>query len=92
MTARATTTARTASARAQRAPTSSSRHARARRATFGACGPSLQSRSPARPLAAPKPAIVEKPIPFGAHRRAETAAYAQRHYGLRHVAPVARRT
>jgi beta-N-acetylhexosaminidase len=37
----------------------------------------------AAPAAAPpKPAIVSKPIPFGAARRAETAAYAQRHYGL----------
>ena len=33
-------------------------------------------------LVAPKPLIVAKPIPFGAVRRAETAAYAQRHYGL----------
>jgi beta-N-acetylhexosaminidase len=33
-------------------------------------------------LAAPKPAIVAKPIPFGDARRAETAAYAQRHYGV----------
>jgi N-acetylmuramoyl-L-alanine amidase len=34
-------------------------------------------------LAVPaKPPIVQKPIPFGAARRAETAAYAQRHYGL----------
>jgi N-acetylmuramoyl-L-alanine amidase len=30
----------------------------------------------------PKPHIVWKPIPFGAQRRAETAAYAERHYGL----------
>jgi N-acetylmuramoyl-L-alanine amidase len=29
----------------------------------------------------PKPAIVWKPIPFGAQRKAETAAYAKRHYG-----------
>ena len=29
-----------------------------------------------------RPHIVWKPIPFGAHRRAETAAYAERHYGL----------
>jgi beta-N-acetylhexosaminidase len=29
-----------------------------------------------------KPAIVWKPIPFGATRRAETAAYSRRHYGL----------
>jgi N-acetylmuramoyl-L-alanine amidase len=34
------------------------------------------------PAAPPKPAIVAKPITFGAQRRAETAAYAQRHYGL----------
>ena len=34
-------------------------------------------------LAVPaKPTIVQKPIPFGAERRAETAAYAARHYGL----------
>ena len=30
----------------------------------------------------PKPAIVWDPIPFGAARRAEMAAYAERHYGL----------
>ena len=29
-----------------------------------------------------KPPVVQKPIPFGAARRAETAAYAMRHYGL----------
>jgi N-acetylmuramoyl-L-alanine amidase len=29
-----------------------------------------------------KPPVVAKPIPFGADRRAETARYAQRHYGL----------
>jgi N-acetylmuramoyl-L-alanine amidase len=29
-----------------------------------------------------KPPIAQKPIPFGAARRAETAAYAQRHYGI----------
>jgi N-acetylmuramoyl-L-alanine amidase len=33
-------------------------------------------------LAPAKPAIVSKPIPFGAQRKAEMAAYAQRHYGL----------
>lgn len=32
--------------------------------------------------AAPRPPIVWKPIPFGAARRAQTAAYAERHYGL----------
>jgi N-acetylmuramoyl-L-alanine amidase len=30
----------------------------------------------------PKPAIVWKPIPFGAKRKAETAAYAAKHYGM----------
>ena len=29
-----------------------------------------------------RPPIVSKPIPFGAQRRAETAQYAKRHYGL----------
>ena len=29
-----------------------------------------------------RPAIVSKPIPFGARRQAETARYAARHYGL----------
>jgi N-acetylmuramoyl-L-alanine amidase len=33
-------------------------------------------------LAVPQPAIVQRPIPFGARRRRETAAYARRHYGL----------
>ena len=31
---------------------------------------------------APKPAIVWKPIPFGAKRKAQTAAYSRRHYGF----------
>ena len=31
--------------------------------------------------APPKPPIVAKPIPFGAQRKTETAAYAKRHYG-----------
>jgi beta-N-acetylhexosaminidase len=30
----------------------------------------------------PRPHVVWKPIPFGAKRRAETAAYAKRHYGI----------
>jgi N-acetylmuramoyl-L-alanine amidase len=34
-------------------------------------------------FAPPKPPIVQKPIPFGAERRAEMAAYATRHYGIR---------
>jgi beta-N-acetylhexosaminidase len=33
-------------------------------------------------LAVPQPAIVWRPIPFGAKRKAETAAYAKRHYGI----------
>jgi len=32
--------------------------------------------------AVPRPHIVWKPIPFGPKRRAETAAYAKRHYGI----------
>jgi N-acetylmuramoyl-L-alanine amidase len=32
--------------------------------------------------APPRPPIVQKPIPFSAQRRSETAAYALRHYGL----------
>jgi beta-N-acetylhexosaminidase len=32
-------------------------------------------------LAVPRPAIVWKPIPFGAKRLAETAQYSKRHYG-----------
>jgi N-acetylmuramoyl-L-alanine amidase len=44
--------------------------------------------APTTPQAAPakrpskKPTIVRKPIPFPAKRKAEMAAYAQRHYGL----------
>jgi beta-N-acetylhexosaminidase len=34
------------------------------------------------PGAPPQPPIVDKPIPFDAKRKAETAAYARRHYGL----------
>jgi N-acetylmuramoyl-L-alanine amidase len=37
-------------------------------------------------LVPPKPHIVWKPIPFGAARVAETAAYSQRHYGVRTAA------
>ncbi|HYA09912.1 MAG TPA: hypothetical protein VEG24_09970, partial [Gaiellaceae bacterium] len=32
--------------------------------------------------APPRPHVVWKPIPFGATRLAETAAYAKRHYGI----------
>jgi N-acetylmuramoyl-L-alanine amidase len=34
-------------------------------------------------IAPPRPAIVWKPIPFGAKRKAETAQYSERHYGIR---------
>jgi len=34
-------------------------------------------------LAIPRPAIVQKPIPYGSERKAEMAAYAFRHYGVR---------
>ncbi len=37
---------------------------------------------PAKARAVQRPPIVWRPIPFGARRRAETAAYALRHYGL----------
>jgi N-acetylmuramoyl-L-alanine amidase len=39
--------------------------------------------APADPAAAPRPHIVQRPIPFGASRRREMAAYSQRHYGRR---------
>ena len=42
----------------------------------------LPALAPAAHAAVPKPTIVQKPIPFGATRKHETAAYAQRHYGL----------
>jgi N-acetylmuramoyl-L-alanine amidase len=37
---------------------------------------------PAQAADALRPPIVQRPIPFGAARRRETAAYARRHYGL----------
>jgi N-acetylmuramoyl-L-alanine amidase-like protein len=40
-------------------------------------------RSASGTTTVPRPAIVWKPIPFGARRRAEMAAYATRHYGIR---------
>ncbi len=44
-------------------------------------GDSGAAPTDARPLAR-RPTIVRRPIPFGAKRRAETRAYARRHYGL----------
>ena len=37
---------------------------------------------PAARVDAIRPPIVQRPIPFGAERKRETAAYARRHYGL----------
>jgi N-acetylmuramoyl-L-alanine amidase len=44
--------------------------------------PVLAAAFAALALAVPQPAIVWRPIPFGAKRRQETAAYAKRHYGI----------
>jgi len=44
--------------------------------------PGAAHRTSATEASVPRPRIVVKPIPFGAKRRAETAAYARRHYGL----------
>jgi beta-N-acetylhexosaminidase len=41
-----------------------------------------QHQTPTQEQAAPKPHIVQRLISFGPKRRAETAAYAKRHYGL----------
>jgi N-acetylmuramoyl-L-alanine amidase len=58
-----------------------------RRVVFFACvvalAGSLVGATSAAPVrTVPKPHVVWKPIPFGAKRRAETAAYARRHYGI----------
>jgi N-acetylmuramoyl-L-alanine amidase-like protein/zinc carboxypeptidase len=52
------------------------RHARAVRAVARAARASRASSAAARPR------IVQKPIPFGAKRRAEMRRYARRHYGI----------
>jgi beta-N-acetylhexosaminidase len=41
-----------------------------------------RSATPTPQADARRPAIVQKPIPYGAKRRAEMAAYARRHYGI----------
>ena len=46
-----------------------------------ASGP-LYSAPVSRTILVPKPPIVWKPVPFGPSRRSETAAYAERHYGI----------
>jgi beta-N-acetylhexosaminidase len=54
-------------------------------ATAGAAGPLASGTGPgtppARSAAVPKPRIVWDPIPFGAERKAQMAAYVRRHYG-----------
>ena len=50
-------------------------------ASAGARGPTANLARDSG-TAVPKPRIVWNPIPFGARRKAETAAYAERHYGL----------
>jgi N-acetylmuramoyl-L-alanine amidase len=47
---------------------------------IAACGAGGVGSRPAATV--PMPRIVVKPIPFGPQRRAETAAYARRHYGI----------
>ncbi len=45
--------------------------------------PATSTAPPPKPkVRVPRPPIVWRPIPFGATRRAETAAYAKRHYGI----------
>jgi N-acetylmuramoyl-L-alanine amidase len=68
-----------------RGPGAAGSPARGLSAAASAQGPPSPSPSPSasptrRPV--PRPPIVWKPIPFGPARRAETAAYARRHYGL----------
>ena len=48
-------------------------------AAFALAIPQLGSSAPVDAL---RPPIVQRPIPFGAARRRETAAYARRHYGI----------
>jgi N-acetylmuramoyl-L-alanine amidase len=43
--------------------------------------PPAKPSTDSRPIAA-RPAIVQRPIPFGAKRREEMRAYARRHYGI----------
>jgi N-acetylmuramoyl-L-alanine amidase len=44
--------------------------------------PAAPGAKTAAPAAPPRPHIVWKPIPFGAHRKAEMAAYSKKHYGI----------
>lgn len=49
------------------------------------CGPEGAGTAPAAglPGGAPRPAIVQRPIPYGPKRRGDMAAYSLRHYGVR---------
>ena len=50
---------------------------------FAHVGPMRVMAAPAKqPQTVPKPRIVWDPIPFGAKRKAEMKAYAERHYGI----------
>jgi N-acetylmuramoyl-L-alanine amidase len=76
--------ARIAGERSRIAPTATSTTAAATsQQQAGTPSPALTpaSGTPAVP-AVPRPHIVQRPIPFGAKRKAEMVAYAQRHYGL----------
>src|SRR4051812_24339861 len=55
---------------------------RNRRRQATAPAPAPAPHAPRTPVAARRPPVVARPIPFGAKRRAEMAAYAQRHYAL----------
>ncbi len=46
-----------------------------------AIAPAPATTTVAPPRAVPRPPIIQRPIPFGARRRSETAAYSRRHYG-----------
>jgi N-acetylmuramoyl-L-alanine amidase len=50
-------------------------------AASGATAVGGEAAAPAQQADARRPAIVQKPIPYGAKRRAEMAAYGRRHYG-----------
>jgi N-acetylmuramoyl-L-alanine amidase len=69
-----------AAATTRRAPPARIATVAARTATVAAGAAARPAASAARPA---RPAIVHSPIPFGARRKAQMAAYALRHYGLR---------
>jgi hypothetical protein len=73
----------TPSAGGTASPQTASATAPAQTATAGTPAPAATPApvSPPR-MGPPRPAIIQSPIPFGARRKAEMVAYAQRHYGL----------